>query len=183
VFCYKQGSLYKFNTWHPLTLCFLTFMIINNFCNCVYVELVTVIVAPLFWFLAVFGLSSGSTCYSFHFMICLLLFRSLLIYLWSYFRRSVRIICPHQRYLTVTGCLVTSKLPWRRGRWRNITSYPHCSLRWGYTSWSKSHTNKGSSCVREMSCNQNIITPAPYKRTHAHTHMHSGEVNLEDNIL
>lgn len=112
----------------------------------------------------VLGLSNGNTCYSFQFMICLLLFSSLLIYFWFYFRRSLRIICPHQRYLTVTGSLVTSKLPWRRGRWRIIISYPHCSLRWGYTSWSKSHTNESTSCVREMSCNQNIIN------LHTHTH-------------
>jgi len=74
-------------------------------------ELVTLIVSPLFLFLAVFGLSNGNICYLFQFMICLLLFSSLLIYLCSYFRRSLQIICPHQRYLTVTGSLVTSKLP------------------------------------------------------------------------
>lgn len=157
LFCYKHISLYKFNTWHPLTLCSLTFIIINNFCMWVYMELVTLIVATLFLFLAVFGLSNGNICCSF-------LFNSLLIYLCCYFRRSLQIICPHQRYLTVTGSLVTSKLPWRRGRWRIITSYPHCSLRWGYTSWSKNHTNEGTSCVRELSCNQNIIN------LHTNTH-------------
>jgi len=74
-------------------------------------ELVTSVVAPVFLFLAVIGLSKDNTCYSFQFMKCLLLFSGLLIYLCSYFRRSLQIICPHQRYLTVTGSLVTSKLP------------------------------------------------------------------------
>jgi hypothetical protein len=70
----------NFKTWHPLTLCVLTFIIVNNFCNWVYMELVTFIVAPLFMFLAVFGLSNGNTCYSFQFMICPLIWYDMMRY-------------------------------------------------------------------------------------------------------
>jgi hypothetical protein len=180
VFCYKQVSLYKFNTWHPLTLCFLTFIIINSFSNWVYMELVTLIVAPLFLFL-----------------LCLDLAMAILV---THFSSWSVYCCSAVCWFTcalILGEVCRLSAPFR-GTWLSqalwwlpnypekeggegslhisyvyiyiyIYIYPICSLRWGYTSGSKSHTNEGTSCVREMSCNQNVIS------LHTHTCTHTVE--------